>query len=158
MTEHWKQIANYPNYEASDLGNIRNRKTGRILRPGRQSNGYMIVSIRENGKSLTRTVHRLVAETWMPKKTYDNLVVNHKNYNKADNRLDNLEWCTYQENVLKGSGPTELNVLKSMLFNALNVALNEWYDRLLTLKCSKDTFTEEVVKNAVKDAVLLLDK
>ncbi len=76
--------------------------SGRILRgnwlkPCNNARGYLHYAISVNGRALTQTVHRLVAKTFLPNP--DNLPeVNHKNGNKKDNRVGNLEWCTSSHN------------------------------------------------------------
>lgn len=60
--------------------------------------GYLQVSLSKDGKKTKRYVHDLVAEAFIPNP--NNLKeVNHKDYNKANNRVTNLEWCTHQENM-----------------------------------------------------------
>ena len=94
MEEIWKLITGYDGkYEVSDFGNVRNAKTGRIMKL-QNHNGYLRVSLNNNGKKLW-LVHRLVLETFLP---IDGKEVNHKNHITSDNRLENLEWCTRSEN------------------------------------------------------------
>lgn len=56
----WAPISRYPQYEANANGDIRNKKIGRILRPGIKNNGYRVVVLRHDNKSHTEHVHRLV--------------------------------------------------------------------------------------------------
>ena len=60
--------------------------------------GYPIVGLSKNGKSKTRTIHRLVAETFIDNPNNYN-VINHINCDKTNNNVNNLEWCTQQHNV-----------------------------------------------------------
>ena len=97
------QIKDFPDYYATDSGDIysRNyRNTGRIkkLSPGRVGSGYLAVDLWRNRHCYRKLVHRLIAETFIPnpdKKT----TINHKNGHKDDNRVENLEWVTYKENL-----------------------------------------------------------
>lgn len=93
--EVWKEIKGFEAYQVSNLGNVR---SCRILAQGIQSKGYPNVSLCTNGKRKTINVHRLVAVTFIPDPEGLN-IVNHKNEDKTDNRVENLEWCTQQENV-----------------------------------------------------------
>lgn len=60
--------------------------------------GYYGVTLVKDKKPLTKKIHRLLAETYIPN-THNKPVVNHKDGNKLNNNLDNLEWCTILENV-----------------------------------------------------------
>ena len=99
-TEVWKSISNYENYEVSSFGSVRNKKTGRILKPFNRG-GYYIVGL-SNIKTKSFRVHRLVAETFIEnseKKAH----VNHKDKNSLNNNLSNLEWNTPKENNIHKS-------------------------------------------------------
>lgn len=94
----WRIIEEYPDYEASDTGEIRNRHTGRMLSSFKDKDGYRIVHVQSGGSTCNRRVHRLVAKTFLEDDP-DRDQVNHKNGDKADNRVSNLEWCTRSENT-----------------------------------------------------------
>lgn len=94
--ETWKVINDFPNYEISNFGNIRNKTKLLKIVPNKQ--GYNIVVLC-NGIRKTINVHRLVAAAFIPNP--DNLPqVNHKDENKSNNHVNNLEWCdnTYNQN------------------------------------------------------------
>lgn len=96
----WVSINGYEGrYEVNRLGQIRNTKTAYILKPSKDNYGYSILTIRINGKKKTHKVHRLIAMTFIPN-IYNKPQINHKNGIKADNRIDNLEWCTNRENTI----------------------------------------------------------
>ena len=84
-------------YQVSNLGNILSlnyRNTGRaeLMNPWEDKDGYLKIGLRKNRKTDFILVHRLVAQTFLPNP--DNLPqVNHKDENKANNRVENLEWC-----------------------------------------------------------------
>lgn len=114
--EIWRDIKDYEGYyQVSNLGNVKsinrkivlkNNKTmlikERILKQSIGNNNYLIVSLFKNGNGHSFTVHRLVAEAFIPNP--DNLPeVNHKNENKTDNCVDNLEWCTSKYNCNYGN-------------------------------------------------------
>ena len=111
--EEWKDVLGFDgNYQVSSFGNVRSldkevrtsirhskaRKVrGRVLKPHVKSHGYYAVSLPKNGKWHATEVHRLVARAFLPnpdkKKT-----VNHKDGNKLNNHVENLEWASYKEN------------------------------------------------------------
>lgn len=84
-------------YSISDNGQVRNDKTGRILKQ-RTSNEYCRVSLTMgHGQMKNFAVHRLVAEAFIPNPEHKE-VVNHKDGQRNNNSMDNLEWCTQSEN------------------------------------------------------------
>ena len=101
--EIWKDINNYEGlYQVSSFGNIKSfkrHKEGRLLKPGKYSNGYLFVHLcNESGVKTSHSTHRLVAEAFIPNP--NNLPqVNHKNGIKTCNEVWNLEWCTASDNM-----------------------------------------------------------
>ena len=100
--ENWKPIfidEIETNYSISDLGNVRNNKTGKLLSQ-RTQQGYKHVTLALGNKKVKSCrVHRLVAIAFIdnPKnKPY----VNHIDCDRSNNKVSNLEWCTRRENVL----------------------------------------------------------
>lgn len=98
MKEVFCIIKDYPDYSVSNLGNVRNDKTGRILKPGNSGDGYLLVVLYKNGEHKTCKIHRLVAQAFIPN-PLGLPQVNHINEIKSDNRAENLEWCTKQYNI-----------------------------------------------------------
>ena len=94
--EEWRVINDYPNYSISNLGNVKNNKTGKFLKSCVKG-GYLHISLTNDKIKKTFKVHRLVALAFIenPENKSD---VNHKNKNKLDNTLWNLEWMTRREN------------------------------------------------------------
>lgn len=72
------------------------------LRPAMGSHGYLSVGLSKNKKMVQCNIHRLLAEQFIPKREDLNCktIVNHKDGNKLNNNLDNLEWVTYSENLV----------------------------------------------------------
>ena len=97
--EVWKPICGY-DYEVSDLGNVRNKKNHNILTHyDYNRTGYIRVILFKEHKRKRFFIHRLVAETFIPNPERKPMV-NHKDGNKQNNRLENLEWVTCSENGL----------------------------------------------------------
>ena len=91
-------IDKYPNYQISPKGVIKNRLTGKFLKQFTDNNGYFMVGLSRESRSYKHRVHRLLALNLIPNP--QNLpAVNHKDGNKQNNELSNLEWCSHKENA-----------------------------------------------------------
>ena len=113
--EIWKDYKDYEGlYQASNLGRMRSLDRwvskngsmqfikGRILKLRTDKCGYLHVVLSKNNKVKAYLVHRIIAETFLP--NTDNLPqVNHKDENKLNNVVSNLEWCTHEYNVNYGT-------------------------------------------------------
>lgn len=112
--EKWKPVKNYEGYyEVSTHGRIKSIdhitktaikhnthvvKRGKMLKLNMKKSGYLTFDASKENKIKTILVHRAVAEAFIPN-IDGKPCVNHKNANKTDNRVENLEWATYQENT-----------------------------------------------------------
>lgn len=98
MAEQWRDVPGYEGlYQVSDMGRVRNRKRRRHLRPSVKKSGYAQVTLSKDGVSAYYSIHRVVASAFLPNPG-ELPQVNHKNGDKLDNRLANLEWCSASEN------------------------------------------------------------
>lgn len=95
---HYKEVPGFPKYEVNKIGQIRRIGATSNLMTSTNNAGYKQVTI--EGKSLR--CHRAVALAWIGIPEDPNSVVNHKNPNKKNNHVDNLEWVSNRENVSAG--------------------------------------------------------
>lgn len=97
--EVWIDTNRFPHYEVSTYGRIRNKRSGHILKPQVDRDGYLKVSI---GNSDNISVHRLVCESFYGPPVNNRMQVNHIDGNRQNNHVTNLEWCTPSENIKWG--------------------------------------------------------
>lgn len=107
--ETWKPVTctDIVMYEVSSEGNVRNLKTGRILKPFYNTQGYARVNLtcayNDKTKQTWKLVHRLVAQAFIPNNDQSKTIINHKDENPRNNSVANLEWCTYKYNANYGT-------------------------------------------------------
>lgn len=102
-------------YQIDENGNVKslnyrgNTKTEHLLKPIKRGNGYLCVDLYDfDGKHHKENIHRLVAETFI--ENPNNLpCVNHKDENKENNSVNNLEWCTHKYNSNYGTNPQKMS-------------------------------------------------
>lgn len=98
------KIKNFDNYFITNTGDVYSRnykQTGRLkkLKPMVDINGYLTIDLFQNGKRFNKKIHRLVAEAFIPNPD-KKPCINHINGKHNCNCVENLEWCTYNENML----------------------------------------------------------
>ena len=100
--ETFVKIEGFEKYEVSNLGKVRNIKSGRILKPHLNHNGYLKHHLYRHDKQKELFLHRIIAIAFIdnPGKKPQ---VNHIDENKLNNDLSNLEWCTGRENIIHGT-------------------------------------------------------
>ena len=164
MTENeiWKDIVGYEGlYKVSNKGNVYSvaridsigRKIGgRTLKPTYHRDGYLQVNLCKNGKMKTRFRHRLVAEAFIPNQN-DYLEINHKDENKTNNNVSNLEWCTSKYNANHGTRNERVAQAQSkrvrgvntesgevIIFNSTQEAGRKGYDQVAVSKACRGVY------------------
>lgn len=160
-TEIWKDIEGYIGlYQVSNFGRVKSLKFGkeRVLQPGKNREGYFIVSLCKDGKQKMFRINRLVASAFL-KNPENNPCVNHKDEDKTNNfagtpendYMDgNLEWCSYEYNNNYGTrnvrsalsqinGKTSKTVLQ---FSKTGDFIREWES---TAECRRNGFHQGAV-------------
>jgi len=121
--EEWQTIDAFSNYDVSNFGNIMNNKTGKILKPSIKSGYYNISLLNETSKK-TYKVHRLVALAFI-ENPENKLEVNHKDKNKLNNSVLNLEWMTRKENNIHRCTGLKITCNKNKPLFRINKDTNE---------------------------------
>lgn len=134
MCEEWTDIKDYEGlYQVSNFGRVRSldrldgsnhRLKGRILKPIKQTHGYLHVCLYKNGSQSIKKIHRLVAQAFISNPE-NKLDVNHIDENKTNNMLSNLEWVTRKENVNHGTRNERAGKSNSIAIIATNIKTGE---------------------------------
>lgn len=96
MSEEWLKINDCPNYEVSSIGRVRSISRGLVLKFSLRS-GYPFICIRRLDTTRRQdSIHRIVAEAFIPNPE-NKPQVNHKDGNRQNNKVENLEWVTASE-------------------------------------------------------------
>jgi hypothetical protein len=106
----YKTIVDFPNYEINIKGVVRNKTSGKFINIRLAKIGYYTCNLWKENKYKTKYIHRLIAEYFIDDK-FIHLQVNHKDGNKLNNDISNLEWVTNKENISHSilNGLTPLN-------------------------------------------------
>jgi len=95
----WMKIKGFSRYSINKLGEVRNDKSMRILKQGTSNHGYITVALTDDSdKRKTAKIHRLIGKAFIAN-SGNKPCINHIDADKANNSIDNLEWCTHKENT-----------------------------------------------------------
>lgn len=107
MKEIFKEIEGYENYQVSNYGSVKSLGNGKtrkekVLKPTKNKDGYLRVGLCKQGKRKMYLVHRLVTSAFIENpNNYEE--VNHKDEDKTNNKVENLEWCDHKYNINYGT-------------------------------------------------------
>lgn len=130
MEEIWKKYLDFENYMISNYGRCKSLTRDvickskhrtireRILKPRLEKNGYLRYNIYKNNKSYKISIHKMVAKCFIPNPN-NYPCINHKDENKSNNYVDNLEWCTHKYNMNYG-------IRNKRIANTLSKKVNQY--------------------------------
>lgn len=130
--EIWKDIKGYEGlYQISNFGNVkslpkcagRSKRKEKLITAHLDKDGYLRVSLCKNNKVSYKGIHKLIAEAFIPNLNNYNQI-NHKDENKVNNNIDNLEWCDCKYNINYGTR-TARATQKRRLFYERNHSFND---------------------------------
>ena len=131
--EEWKDIEGYEGlYQVSTLGRVRSLYghggvSVRILKPYIRKTGYLDVGLFKNGAYSYKLIHRLVAQAFVPNPE-NKPVVNHKDEDKTNNQVENLEWCTAEYN--NNYGTRNQRAIKSKMKKVMCIETGVVFDSI----------------------------
>jgi len=130
MKEEWKTIENFSSYKVSNKGRVYSFISDKMMKPYKTKKGYLRLNLKnDKGGYSKKLVHILVAKEFLLDPPNEDYQINHKNLDKEDNRISNLEWVTCKENVNHkiDNDPERLKYLKEEMskigekYNSLGV-------------------------------------
>ena len=97
--EEWRDVVGYEGlYKVSNLGNVYSLLSNKILSPSKNHGGYLSVQLSKDNNINRKYIHRLVALAFLGDPPEDKQQINHKDENKENNNVSNLEWISHIEN------------------------------------------------------------
>jgi len=99
-------IIGYPNYTIDRDGNVKNKITGKVLKPATDSDGYKVIGLTNNTIRKTLKIHRLLALHYIPNPE-NKPHIDHIDRNKLNNNLSNLRWASFSENSINRIHPNQ---------------------------------------------------
>lgn len=110
MEEIWKDIEGYEGvYQVSNFGRVKRVETNRILKGRKDSKGYLMANLSKNSIVSNKTIHRLVAQAFIPNPE-NKQDINHIDEDKTNNNVNNLEWSTRKENCNHGTRNERISI------------------------------------------------
>ena len=149
--ERWKPIFGYDGmYEVSDLGRVRSLKFGkvRILSASKNNSGYLQVVLCKDGKVKHLLIHRLVAQAFIENDNIFNTEINHRNEDKTENKVSNLEYCDSRYN-------NTYNDLSWRKKSSVRRKIEKLYDTNLSIKKNLELFRENGIECSEKTVLRL---
>ena len=137
MKEIWKDIKGYEGiYQVSNLGRIKRVETDRILKPLKHTKGYLNIGLYKNHTASKKLIHRLVAQAFIPN-SENKPEINHIDEDKANNRVNNLEWSTRKENNNYGTHNDRMSKTQSIPIIATNLETGDSTEFYGTNECAR---------------------
>lgn len=146
--ETWCLIDNLDHYYISNLGRIKVENhiylnggkkylcKEKILKTQKNKKGYSVISLAKSTTYCTRLVHRVVAIAFIPNPE-NKPQVNHINSNKSDNSVQNLEWCTNDENLdhliyMRNIRKEDLDFILNKISNSFGISTSDLYNSIIS--------------------------
>lgn len=128
--EEWRDVVGFERqYEVSSIGRVRHKiEKFLLMKDMNHKSGYTRVKLNDYGHRTTHLVHRLVAVAFLENPLHKK-EVNHKDFDKHNNKVENLEWCTMRENLEHAYKAGKLSLSKKFTAGASRYPLRSQGDR-----------------------------
>ena len=123
--EQFKQIDNYPDYFISNQGRLYSSKTKRFIGNINKKIGYKMATLSHGRKTATLYIHHLVMEYFGEKQPQIDFEIDHKDRNKLNNEIENIQWVSHEEN-LKNRNAYKKDRKKRLTKREIEI-FNRWY-------------------------------
>lgn len=138
----WRIIKDFPNYMVSDEGQIKSLNYNhtnkeQLLKQSVGSRGYPYVILVNNGRRIYKTIHSLVTQTFIPNPENYNSV-NHKDENKLNNNVNNLEWLNLGDNIRYGTGIERRAIKQRTDYRSRKVKSIDTFGNIITYNSAKE--------------------
>ena len=149
--EEYKFIKDFENYEVSNFGNVKNSITGRILKNQIYNNGYFYVKLCKDGKTLNKTIHKLVGNAFLPNPE-NKRCIDHVDNNRLNNNVENLRFASHSENGMNQKiSSKNTSGFKGISFNKKN---NKWMACIRINGKNKNLGYFEKIEDAINARVI----
>lgn len=147
--EEWRDIKDYEGlYQVSNEGRVKSLKfgKGKILKPQKNTKGYLQVQLWNGGKRVHKLVHRLVAEAFLPNPN-NYKEVNHKDENPSNNHVENLEWCDRNYNNNYGTRTEKCSRRVDQIDKVTGEVVRQWAS---TAECERNGYDHGAVAKCAR--------
>lgn len=147
--EQWRDIEGFEGYQVSNYGRIKSLKrgNGKILKPTHDNQGYLHVILSKNGCIKNNLIHRLVAQAFLENPNHLPQV-NHKDEDKTNNHVENLEWCDSKYNSNYGTCQERAHNKQSKRIDQIDMVTGEVIRKWAsTMECGRNGYTQGSVVN-----------
>ena len=140
-------VKNFPDYDAMRDGNIRNRKTGRIVKPQRNTKGYKTMTLRKDNQQYNIRVARVIADSFYDG-DHSNLDICYRDCNKENTAPDNLMFCTRRESVKRSYDSGQRTGIKG-----IKVKIVETGEVFRSIRSCAITLGDETYRRAIVECL-----
>jgi hypothetical protein len=156
MEEIYITIQEFPNYQISNLGNVKNVRTKRILSPQTDKDGYKLVCLYNNKVAKTKRLHRLLGQYFIPNPE-NKKEIDHIDNNPSNNELSNLRWASSSDNKKNRNKVINTNFSSSYIGVSYSKKIKKWRARITNngIETHIGSFKTEIEASQARDNYII---